>query len=216
MKHHWLTLVKAHALAVFLNANFNSGQSSTTSYLKSKSSLTFFSGLLNASFSLWLFIYLIILMPTALLICMENTFWNISKDNNFVESFKKSFMSYVKSGMRKKMESDLDILRNQGGHLVTKEFKANFCKIIIDHYLCKFYCFYLNLMHLTTFSPKYSPHWRLSFWVGSWNKRMKKKRLTWLQNLILKMHRGQRVWWPNFVGSSMDKHSWFYNNVFWN
>ena len=94
-----------------------------------------------------------ILMLTALLICMENTFWNIGRDGNFVESFKKSFIVYVESGMREKMEAGLDILRNQGGHLVTKEFKAGFCKMIIEHYLCKFqvHCFYLNWMHLTIF-----------------------------------------------------------------
>ena len=75
---------------------------------------------------------------------MENTFWNISRDVNFVELFNQSFTSYVESGMKKKMETDIDVLlRNQGGHPVTKEFKANFCKIIIEHYLRKFYYFYL-------------------------------------------------------------------------
>ena len=90
-------------------------------------------------------------MPTALLICMENTFWNISRDVNFVEIFQQSFTLYVKSGMKKQMEADIDtLLRNQGGHLVTKEFKAKFCKIIVEHYLCKFDCFYFAHTHLTT------------------------------------------------------------------
>ena len=90
-------------------------------------------------------------MPTALLICMENTFWNISNDGNFVELFKKSFTLYVESGMKKKMEAEIDILRNQGGQLVTKEFKAKFYKIIIEHYLSGFHCFYFHLTYLTTF-----------------------------------------------------------------
>jgi len=74
---------------------------------------------------------------TALLICLENTFWNISRDVNIVESFKKSFSLYVESGMRKKVEAEIDIvLRNeQGGFLVTEDFKAQFHKIIIEHHL---------------------------------------------------------------------------------
>ena len=69
-----------------------------------------------------------------------------------MELFKKSFALYVESGMRKKMETNIDMLRNQGGHpgLVSKEFKANFCKIIIEHYLRKFHYFYLHLTYLTT------------------------------------------------------------------
>ena len=138
-------------MADFLKSYFksnDSNSSSTTSYLEQKSSLIIFTGLWNAS-CLYDFIYLIsILMPTALLICMENTFWNISRDGNFMELFKKSFTLYVESGMRKKMEADIDILRNQGGHLVTNnsEFKAKFCKVIIEHYLRKFHsrCFYLH------------------------------------------------------------------------
>ena len=45
------------------------------------------------------------------------------------------------------MEADIDIFRNQDGHLMTKEFKAKFYKIIIEHYLCKFHssCFYMYL-----------------------------------------------------------------------
>ena len=81
-------------------------------------------------------------MPTALLICVENTFWN--RDGSFVESFKKSFTLYVESGTKKKMEADIAMLRKQGecGNQVTKEFKENLFKIIIEHYLCKFHCFF--------------------------------------------------------------------------
>ena len=108
-------------------------------------------------------------MPIALLICTENTFWNLSTDANFVDLFKTSFTLYVESGMKKKMEAAIDILRNeQGGWMVTKDFKAKFCKIIIEHFLCKFHCFYLHLTHLT---QKYSPLWGLGFL--SWNKRNK-------------------------------------------
>ena len=99
------------------------------------------------------FIYLTpISILTALLICMENTFWN-GRDGNFVESFKQSFTLYVESGMRMKAEAEIDILPNvQGGSLyqVTEDFKARFCKLIIEHYLRKIHCFYLHLTHLTT------------------------------------------------------------------
>ena len=101
--------------------------------------------------------YLIpVLMPTALLICMENTFWNITTDasesddsNNFMESLKKSFTLYVESGMEKKIEADIERFRNQVGHLVTEESKAEFCKFINEHYLRKFHssCLYLHLFH---------------------------------------------------------------------
>ena len=76
-------------------------------------------------------------MPTALLICMENTFWNISslRDGNFVKLFKKSFTLYVESGMRKKIEADLDILGYEGGYVVTDEFRAKFFEMIIEHLL---------------------------------------------------------------------------------
>ena len=85
---------------------------------------------------------------------MENTFWiiNSPRDGNFVELFVKSFTFYVESGMRKKTEADIDMLENEkGGHPVTKDFKAKFCKFIVEHYLRKFHCFYLHLTHLTNF-----------------------------------------------------------------
>ena len=79
-------------------------------------------------------------MPTALLVCMENTFWN-RNDGNFVDLFEKSFTLYVESGTWKKAKEDIDILSKQVGRQVTKEFKENLFKIIIEHYLCKFHCF---------------------------------------------------------------------------
>ena len=74
---------------------------------------------------------------------MENTFWNISEDDNFVEIFKKSFALYVESGMREKVEVDIDLLRNEEGQfLVTEDnFKAEFFQFITDHYLRKFHLF---------------------------------------------------------------------------
>ena len=81
-------------------------------------------------------------MLTVLLICMENTFWNIS-DGNFVELFKKSFTLYVESGKRKKMEADIDILMNQC-QPGTGAFGAKFYKIVIENSLCKFHCFFLT------------------------------------------------------------------------
>ena len=81
----------------------------------------------------------IVYIPTALLICMENTSRAITKDWNFVELFKKSFTSYVENGMSQLVETDIEILRNEEGvFLVTKDFKAKFYKFIVDHYLRKF------------------------------------------------------------------------------
>ena len=97
------------------------------------------------------FIYYLILVfiPTAVLICTENTLWDINEDGNFVELFKKSFTLYVESGMREIAERDIVILRNEeGGFSVTKDFEAKFYKFIVEHYLRKFYCFYLHLTHL--------------------------------------------------------------------
>ena len=85
---------------------------------------------------------------------MENSFWNISRDGNFVKSFKESFTLYIDSGMRMKAEAEANILRDeQGGHehLGTDEFQARFCKLIIDHYLRKIHCFYIHSADLTTF-----------------------------------------------------------------
>jgi len=109
----------AHALAFFLHwhASNASSLSAIISFfnLNLKSSLIFFA---------------------ALLICMENTFWNIHKDVNFVKLFKASFSLYVESGMRKKAEAAIDILRRErGGHRVTKDFQEKFHKIIVEHCL---------------------------------------------------------------------------------
>ena len=89
-------------------------------------------------------------MPTALLVCMENTFWK-SRNGNFVDSFKKSFKLYVDSGMRKKAEAEIDILNNErSGGPVTEDFRAKLYDFIIEHSLCKILCFYFHLTHLTT------------------------------------------------------------------
>ena len=105
-------------------------------------------------------------MPTALLICMENTFWNIStsRDGNFVKLFKNSFALYVESG-REKTVAAIDILIYEvGDHWVSKDFKEKFFKIITEHYLCNFHCFYL---HSTLLTPKYSPAWGSCSRVGT-------------------------------------------------
>ena len=87
-------------------------------------------------------------MLTALLICMENTFWNISTGDGFVKLFKKSFALYVESGIKKKTEAGLDLLRKElkGGHPVSKDFEENFYRFILEQYLCKFHYFYLHLI----------------------------------------------------------------------
>ena len=85
---------------------------------------------------------------------MENSFWNISRDGNFVKSFKESFTLYIDSGMRMKAEAEANMLRNEqggSGHPVTEDFKARFRKLISDHYLCKIHYFYTHSTCLTTF-----------------------------------------------------------------
>ena len=95
------------------------------------------------------FIYNLILVfiPPALLICTENTLWDINGDGKFVELFKKSFTLYVESGLREMTERDIDILRNDQGRfsLEDSDFSPKFHKFIVDHYLRKFHCFYLHL-----------------------------------------------------------------------
>ena len=54
----------------------------------------------------------------ALLICMENTFWNVSTISTkftFVDLFKNSFTLYVESGKRKEVEVAIDILKKEQG-----------------------------------------------------------------------------------------------------
>ena len=86
------------------------------------------------------FLFIILFLPTALLICLENTFWYINGEDNIVELFKKSFTLYVESGMREMTERDIDIFRNERGEFsVTKDFHAKFYKFIVDHYLRKFH-----------------------------------------------------------------------------
>ena len=89
----------------------------------------------------------------ALLICTENTFWDISRDHddNFVELFEESFLLYVESGMREMTERDIDIFRNEQGEFsTTKDFSTRFYKFIIDHYLRKFHFFYSHSTYLIT------------------------------------------------------------------
>ena len=87
----------------------------------------------------------LIMMPTALLICMENSFWNISSDGNFVKLFKKSFTLYVESGTREKVEADIENLGHpnrywdsEATELEDSEYKEKFLKIIMEHNLRKF------------------------------------------------------------------------------
>jgi hypothetical protein len=88
-------------------------------------------------------------MPTALLICMEDTFWNISKDRNFLKLFKKSFTLYVESGMRKETDADIDLLlRSQSGYPATDEFKEKFYNIVIEHCFCKFHIVSICIGHI--------------------------------------------------------------------
>ena len=152
-----LTSFQSDNLVDYLNPYFEANESGSSSrmmtniFLKKVLSLLIFTGLLNASQN-FIYYLILVLISTALLVCMENTFWDINRDGNFVELFKKSFTLYVKSGMKEMVKIEINMLRNeQGEFLVTKDFKAIFCKFIVEHYLCKFHCFYLHLTHLITF-----------------------------------------------------------------
>ena len=138
-------------MAVFLNPYFKGndlGLSSTTStYL-------IFAGLFNAFYD-FIYFLILVLISTALLICMENTFWNINDgDGNFLKVFKKSFTLYVKSGRREMTERDIEILRNEELEdeisAQANGFNAKFYKFIVDHYLRKFHCIYFHSTHLIT------------------------------------------------------------------
>ena len=84
-----------------------------------------------------IYFLILVLISIALLICMENTFWNINDgDGNFVKVFKKSFKLYVKSGKREMTERDFEILKNEHSenlnrdnnvtHGTTARFSMNF------------------------------------------------------------------------------------------
>jgi len=108
---------------------------------------------------------------------MENTFWDINRDSNFVERFKKSFTLYVESGMKEEMERDRDfeILRGEFSASTQRsqleDFKEKFYKFIADHYL---------------------PHPHPQAFELEWNLK-KEKKSTWLQKLMLKFRRKQRA-----------------------
>ena len=140
-------------MALFLNPYFKENEfgrfSKTETYL-------FFAGLFNAFlYDFYLFLILV-LISTALLICVENTFWNINDgDGNFVEVFKKSFSLYVKSGKREMTERDIEIFKNEQGELEISTRPGDsdytkFYKFIVDHYLRKFHYIYFHLTHLIT------------------------------------------------------------------
>ena len=141
--------------------------------------------------------------PTALLICMENTYWSrISRDDDFVKSFKKSFALYVESGMRKKVEAEIDVLINElesGCRRVGKDFEARFYKIIIEHCLRKFHssCFYLHLKCLTTVTCRLNTaHPQAEDQASELERRngeaepKNKRKFIWLQNFLPKFRRG--------------------------
>ena len=179
-----LTSFQGYDLADFIKPYFKRNDFAPSSG-KIRSYLIF-TGPLNA-FLLVTFIYFLILvfiLLSALLICIENTFWNINGHSNFVKLFKKSFTLYVKSGMREKTERDFEILRN--GRYPSHD---EFYEFIVNHYLRKFHCFYLHLRSnhclrlLNIAQPGESQ--------GSASDL--KKKFTWLRKLMLKFRWRQRA-----------------------
>ena len=56
--------------------------------------------------------------------------------------------------MREMAEGDIEVLRHEHVDFSdpdeAEDFHARFCKFFSDHYLRKFYCFYLYSAHLIT------------------------------------------------------------------
>ena len=167
------------------------------------------------AYNFYLFSYPCFYIPTALLICIENTFWNINGHGNFVELFKKSFKFYVESGMREMTERDFEILRKE-----QNPSRDEFYKFIVNHYLRKFHYFYLHLTSnhrprlLNTAQPVESQA-RADGESASGESQQEgsasdsKKKFTWLRKLLLKFRRRQRAWWVlilNSIRSWTDKH----------
>ena len=122
--------------------------------------------------------------------------------------FKKSFALYVESGIKKKTEAGLDILRKElkgaRGHSVTvsKDFKEKFYMFIMEQYLREFHCFYIFFaLDLTMiFCPNTAHPEDHHDQAYEWEQtngtvQENKKKFTWLQNSLLKIRRGlgQRV-----------------------
>ena len=196
-----MTFFQISDLANFLYPYFEGndfGLSSTT-----MTSYLIFTGPLNA-FLLVTFIYFLILVfiPTALLICTENTFWDINGDGNFVEQFKKSFTLYVESGMRDMTERDIEILRNEQNYDLTQSH-GEFYKFIVNHYLRKFHCLYLHLTSnhclclLNTAQPGESQARdggeSTSGESQGGGGQVLEQKFTWLRKLMLKFRRRQRA-----------------------
>ena len=167
----------------------------TSTDLEKELTLLIFTGLMNTSLLAWLFTYylILVLIPTALFICTENTFWGIDEDGSFVELFKKSFTLYVESGMKDMMKKEIDILRNRkGGFSLTNDFKPAFYKFITEHYLCKFHSLYMHLTHSNHFLCPNIAHHVVSQTSGDQMFEVEQKngkKFTWWQNLMLKFNR---------------------------
>ena len=90
--------------------------------------------------------------------------------------------------MREKTEADIDILKLRDEYW-QGDFKEKFCKFIIEHYLRKFHCFYLHLTHLTTFIHINTGESASGNQVLELEQKHEKK-FTWLEKMMLKIHRG--------------------------
>ena len=64
---------------------------------------------------------------TALLICTENTFWDVGGDGNFVQSFKKSFTFFVEHGTWEMVKINIDIFGNEQGEIGRASCRERVC-----------------------------------------------------------------------------------------
>ena len=183
----------------FLSTNFDSGESGLVSsiinsissfkFRRQKSSLIFFSGALNSSSPVWLFLswcqqhysyaWRTAFGTSAVMAILWNCLRNLSH-----------YMLRVEQGRRWRQTLKIWAFQVDLGswmQLNLKNTRINFSRLLWDIISVSFRvdCFYLQSTHLTT-----------SFNIA----RSSETKVTWLQNLTAKIRRRQWVWWSwNFV-----------------
>jgi len=73
----------------------------------------------------------------AILICLENSFWNQSKTVTFIDSFQKAFKLYTQTGVREKAETSLKLLKDYPSQYssTSEPFKSALFTTLLQHRL---------------------------------------------------------------------------------
>ena len=76
--------------------------------------------------------------PAAILICLENSFWNQSKTITFIESFQEAFKLYTQTGVREKAETSIKLLEDYPPQYssTSEPFQSALLKTLLQHRLC--------------------------------------------------------------------------------